>query len=128
MGGTTDFTFADLGTGLAQAKSGKVRALGVTTASRSALAPEWPAMAETYPGIDIFGWHAIVAPLGTPPEIVQKLYAAAAASMAKPTVVDALAALGVSPAVLGPQELARFIPEDIARWAELIKDAGITPE
>jgi tripartite-type tricarboxylate transporter receptor subunit TctC len=128
IAGTVDFTFADLGTGLAQVKGGKVRALAVTTVGRSPLAPDWPTLAETYPGIDIFGWHAIVAPVGTSPDVVQRIYRAAADAMAKPSVVDGLAALGVSPAVLRPDELARFIPEDIKRWAELIRDAGITPE
>jgi tripartite-type tricarboxylate transporter receptor subunit TctC len=128
IGGTLDFTFADLGTGLTQVKGGKVRALGVTSATRSALAPDWPAISDTYPGVDIFGWHAIVAPVGTPPDIVQKLYGAAAAAMAKPSVIEGLASLGVSPALLRPEELGRFIPEDIRRWAEMVSDAGITPE
>jgi tripartite-type tricarboxylate transporter receptor subunit TctC len=128
IGGTVDFTFADLGTGLAQVKGGKVRPLAVTTIGRSPLAPDWPTLAETYPGVDIFGWHAIVAPLGTPPDVVQRLYRAAADAMARPTVVEGLAALGVSPAVMRPDDLGRFIPEDIKRWAEMIKDAGITPE
>ena len=128
IGGTIDFTFADLGTGIAQVKGGKIRALAVTTATRSPLTPDWPAISETYPGVDIFGWHAIVAPLGTPPEIVQKLFRAAAEAMAKPSVVEGLAGLGVSPAVLRPEELGRFIPEDIRRWADMVKDAGITPE
>ena len=128
IAGNIDFTFADLGTGLAQAKGGKVRALAVTSAARSPLAPDWPAMSETYPGVDIFGWHAIVAPVGTSPEIVQKIYRAAADAVGRPNVVEGLASLGVSPALLRPDELARFIPEDIRRWAEMIKDAGITPE
>jgi len=128
IAGTIDFTFADLGTGLAQVKGGKVRALAVTSAARTALAPDWPAISETYPGVEIFGWHAIVAPLGTPPEVVQKLYRAAADAIARPAVIEGLAGLGVSPALLGPDELGRFIPEDIRRWADMVKDAGITPE
>ena len=128
IGGNVDFTFADLGTGLAQVKGGKVRALAVTTVGRSPLAPDWPTLAETYPGVDIFGWHAIVAPRGTPPDVVDRIYRAAAEAMTKPAVIEGLAGLGVSPAVMRPDELARFIPEDIKRWAEMIKDAGITPE
>jgi tripartite-type tricarboxylate transporter receptor subunit TctC len=128
IGSTVDFTFADLGTGIAQVKGGKLRALAVTSATRSPLTPDWPAISETYPGVDIFGWHAIVAPVGTSPDIVQKIYRAARDAMAKPAVIEGLAGLGVTPAVLGPDELARFIPEDIGHWADMIKDAGITPE
>ena len=79
-------------------------------------------------GVDIFGWHAIVAPRGTPPDVVERIYRAAADAMTKPAVVEGLAGLGVSPAVMRPDGLARFIPEDIKRWVEMIKEAGITPE
>ncbi|GAA4326478.1 tripartite tricarboxylate transporter substrate binding protein [Pigmentiphaga soli] len=128
VGGTLDFTFADLGSGLQQAAGGKVRALAVTSGQRSPLAPDWPAAAETYPGIDIFGWHAIVAPAGTPPDVVRKFYEASIKALKRQEVAENLAGLGVTPAPMGPEELGRFIKEDIVRWAGLIKEAGIQPE
>lgn len=128
IAGTLDFAVVDLGTGLTQARGGKVRALAVTSAQRSPLAPDWPAFAETYPGFDVFGWHALVAPAGTPSDIVQRLYEASAKAVAKKEIVEALANLGITPAPLNPDELGRFIKSDIAYWAELIKAAGIQPE
>jgi tripartite-type tricarboxylate transporter receptor subunit TctC len=128
ISGNVDFTFGDLGTAIAQVKGGKVTPLGVTSVTRSPLTPEWPAVAETYPGFEVVGWHAIVAPAGTPVSVRMKLHDAAAKALAKPEVVQALAALGVTPAPMKPEELAVYIPVEIKRWAEMIKEAGITPE
>ncbi len=70
----------------------------------------------------------MVAPAGTPRDIRMKLSDASAKALAKPEVIQALAALGVSTAVMGPDELGQYIPAEVKRWAELIKEAGITPE
>jgi tripartite-type tricarboxylate transporter receptor subunit TctC len=96
--------------------------------TRSPLTPDWPAAAETYPGFEVIGWHAMVAPVGTPRDIRVKLADASAKALAKPEVVQALAALGVSTAPMGPDELGAFIPAEVKRWSELIKEAGIQPE
>jgi len=128
ISGTVDFTFGDLGAAIAQVKGGKLNALAVTSLTRSPLTPDWPAAAETYPGFEVIGWHAMVAPLGTPRDIRVKLSDACAKALAKPEVVQALAALGVSTAVMGPEELGQYIPAEVKRWSELIKEAGITPE
>jgi tripartite-type tricarboxylate transporter receptor subunit TctC len=128
IGGTVDFTFGDLGAAIAQVKGGKLDAIAITSATRNALAPDWPPVAETYPGYEVIGWHAMVAPAGTPKEIRQKLYEACAKALAKPEVIQALAGLGVTPALMTPEELGPYIPAEIKRWAELIKEAGIKPE
>jgi tripartite-type tricarboxylate transporter receptor subunit TctC len=128
IGGTVDFTVGDMGSALAQVKGGKLRSLGVTSEKRNPLAPDWPTVSETYPGFDVIGWHTIVAPANTPRDIRMKLYEAAAKALAKKEVVDALAGLGVTPGVMNPDELAAFIPVEVKRWGEMIKQAGIKPE
>jgi tripartite-type tricarboxylate transporter receptor subunit TctC len=128
IGGTVDFTFGDLGAAIAQVKGGKLDAIAITSATRNPLAPDWPPVAESYPGYEVIGWHAMVAPAGTPRDIRQKLYEACAKALAKPEVIQALAALGVTPALMTPEELGPYIPAEVKRWAELIKEAGIKPE
>jgi tripartite-type tricarboxylate transporter receptor subunit TctC len=128
IGGTVDFTFGDMGAALAQAGGGKLRVIAVTSAVRSPLKPEWPAVAEFYPGYEVVGWHAMTAPLGTPAAIVQKLQDACMKALTKPAVVESLAKLGVDPAPLGPAELGAFIQAEVTRWSEMIREAGIAPE
>jgi tripartite-type tricarboxylate transporter receptor subunit TctC len=128
LGGTVDFTFGDLGAAIAQTSGGKLRAIAVTSAVRSPLVPDWPAVAEMFPGYEVVGWHAVTAPAGTPKEIVQKLHDACVKALQKPNVIEALSKLGVTAAPLGPEELGAFIQTEVVRWSELVKEAGITPE
>ena len=128
ISGTVDFTFGDLGAAIAQTSGGKLRAIAVTSASRSPLTPDWPAVAEMFPGYEVVGWHAMTVPAGTRKDIIQKLHDAALKALANPRVVDSLAKLGVTPAPLGPDELGTFIRSEVAKWSELVKEAGITPE
>ena len=85
---------ADLANALAQQKGGKLRGLAVTSEKRSKLAPEVPAIAEELPGYELIAWFALVAPAGTPPEIVARLHQLTAASLAKPEVASRFATLG----------------------------------
>ena len=128
IGGSVDFTVGDMGTAIAQVKGGKVKSLGVTSEKRNPLVPDWPTVAETYPGFDVIGWHTIVAPANTPRDIRNKLYDAAAKALAKKEVIDALAGMGVTPGVMNPDELGAYIPAEVKRWGEMIKQAGIKPE
>ncbi len=126
--GNLAFTFADLGNALAQAKGGKLRALAVTADQRTVLAPDWPALAETLPGYDITAWFAIMAPAGTPNDVVQKLHDNTVKGVAKSDVQAKLGTIGITPAPMNPEELGRFIKVEIAKWARLVKEAGIEPE
>ncbi|MFO1313246.1 MAG: tripartite tricarboxylate transporter substrate binding protein [Burkholderiales bacterium] len=128
IGGTVDFTVGDMGSAIAQVKGGKLKSLGVTSEKRNPLVPDWPTVSETYPGFDVIGWHAIVAPPNTPRDIRMKLYDAAAKALAKKEVIDALGGMGVTPGVMNPEELGAFIPAEVKRWGEMIKEAGIQPE
>ena len=117
-----------MGSAIAQVKGGKLKSLGVTSEKRNPLVPDWPTVSETYPGFDVIGWHTIVAPANTPRDIRNKLYEAAAKALAKKETIDALASMGVTPGVMNPDELAAFIPAEVKRWGEMIKEAGIKPE
>src|SRR5258708_735566 len=104
------------------------RGLGVTSAKRTPLAPDVPALAEELPGYELIAWFTLVAPAKTPPAIVQKLHETAVKGLARPDVKDKFATIGVDVAPMNPTQLAKFIEAEIAHWAKLLKLAGIQPE
>jgi tripartite-type tricarboxylate transporter receptor subunit TctC len=128
MGGSIAFTFADLGIGLAQAKGGKLRPLAVTSLKRSPLAPDIPAIAEDLKGYELIAWFALMAPAGTPKEIVSRVHDVTATALAKPDVVAKFGTLGTDVAPMDPAQLAAFIPSEVVKWARLAREAGIEPE
>ena len=128
LGGTLSFTFVDLGNALAQAKGGKLKGLAVTSAKRTPLAPDVPAVAEELKGFELIAWFALMAPAGTPPQIVQRLHDVTVKGIAKAEVKEKFAAIGTDVAPMNPEQLAKFIQSEIAHWAKLVKLAGIQPE
>ena len=128
LAGVLTFSFVDLSNALAQSKGGTMRAIAVTSAKRSPLVPDWPALAETLPGYDIDAWIATLGPKGLPRDIAQKLHDATMKAMAKPDVQQKLAAVGFTPALLPPAEMPQFMKSEIAKWAQMVKQAGIAPE
>jgi len=128
MGGQISFTFADLANALAQQKGGKLRGLAVTSEKRSPLAPDVPAIAEELKGYELIAWFALMAPAGTPPEIVTRLYGATAAALKKPDAAARFATLGTDVGLMDPAQLAEFIKAEIAKWARMAKEAGIQPQ
>ena len=128
LGGTLSFTFADLANGLAQAKGGKLRGIAVTSAKRSALAADLPAIAEELPGYELIAWFALVAPAGTSAETVSRLHGIVDAALRKPEVAARFATLGTDIAPMNPRELAGFIQSEIVKWARMTKAAGIEPQ
>jgi tripartite-type tricarboxylate transporter receptor subunit TctC len=128
LGGTLAFTFVDLGNALAQAKGGKLRGLAVTSAKRTPLAPDVPAVAEELKGFELIAWFALMAPAGTPPDIVQRLHDVTVKGIAAPAVKEKFASIGTDVAPMNPAELGKFIQSEIAHWAKLVKLAGIQPE
>src|SRR4249920_2297088 len=98
MGGQLAFTFVDLGNALAQAKGGKLRGLAVTSAKRTPLAPELPAVAEELPGYELIAWFALMAPAKTPAEVVQKVHDVAVKGLARADIREKYATLGTDPA------------------------------
>jgi len=128
LGGQVDMTFGNMPTVLAQAKGGKVRALGVTSLERWFTAPDIPAIAETVPGFQAMSWHGVAFPAGTPPAIVEKLSAAIQRAMATPEMQEKYAAGGSRATAMTPQQFAAFIREDAERWAPAIRASGARVE
>jgi len=110
-----------------QVKSGKARALAVTSDSRSPFLPDVPTAIEAgLPGYEIVEWYGILVPKGTPPEIVAKLHTAISAALNRPDVAQALAKVGANPFPNdSPDAFRTFISQDIAKYATIIKHAGI---
>jgi tripartite-type tricarboxylate transporter receptor subunit TctC len=107
-------------------KSGKLRALGVTTAKRTVAAPELPTIAEAgLPGYEQSAWHGLLAPAGTPDAVVAKLYAEVGRLLRSPDVLERFAVQGIDVIGGSPAEFAAFIRQDVAKYAKLVKTAGI---
>ncbi len=124
MGGVVQLSFANMPTALAQAKSGKVRPIAVTSAERWFTAPEIPTVAETVPGFLAMSWHAVAFPAGTPAAIVDKLAGAIHRGLATTEMRERLASGGSKATPMSPLELAKFIREDTERWAPAIRASG----
>ncbi|HVN37604.1 MAG TPA: tripartite tricarboxylate transporter substrate binding protein [Myxococcota bacterium] len=107
-------------------KAGKLRALAVTTKSRSALMPELPTIAESgLPGFETVAWFGVLAPAGTPPEIVRRLSAEIAKIARSPEMREKLLAMGAEPVGSTPEEFKAVIDRDIAKWKPLAQKVGI---
>lgn len=131
ISGEVDAFFPSITSGLPHVRSGKARLLAVTTAKRAALLPEVPTIAESgYPGYDVSGWYGLLAPAGTPTEIVNRLQQEVAKILDLPDVRELQAANGRTPSPGGntPQAFAANIQAEITRWAKVIKRAGIRLE
>jgi tripartite-type tricarboxylate transporter receptor subunit TctC len=128
LGGSISFTFADLANALAQQKGGRLKGLAVTSEKRSPLAPDVPAIAEELKGYELIAWFALMAPAGTPKEIVSSLHGLTAKALAKPDVAAKFATLGTDIAPMDPVQLEAFIKSEITKWARMAKEAGIQPQ
>jgi tripartite-type tricarboxylate transporter receptor subunit TctC len=128
LGGAISFTFADLANALAQQKGGKLKGLAVTSEKRSPLAPDVPAIAEELKGYELIAWFALMAPAGTPKEIVQMLSDTTLKSIRKNEIKEKFALLGTDIAPMDPVQLEAFIKSEIAKWAKMAKEAGIQPQ
>jgi tripartite-type tricarboxylate transporter receptor subunit TctC len=110
-------------------RSGKLRALAVTSPRRSALFPELPTAAEAgLPGFEIISWGGMFAPAGTPAAIVLKLNQQINAALETPDVKERYSRIGVEPAGGPPQVLAKLVASEQKRWSKVIADAGIPKE
>ena len=125
IGGQTSMTFATLPTVLPQVQSNRLRAIASTGARRNAALPDTPAVAETLPGFEVTNWIAMSAPAGTAPEIVNKVNAEIMRVMRLPDVSSRLAAEGANFTPNTPAEFAAFQKAEIAKWARVIKEAGV---
>jgi tripartite-type tricarboxylate transporter receptor subunit TctC len=124
--GRVHVLFDNITSALKMAQSGKVRALGVTSASRWGSLSDIPAVAETVPGYEAIIWYGIVAPRGTPPDIVLTSNGAIKAIFGDAALRARLEELGGQTISMSPGELGKFIDEDTERWRRVIKFAGIS--
>jgi tripartite-type tricarboxylate transporter receptor subunit TctC len=129
IGGEVEVLFADMPAAAPQLKSGKVRALAVTTAARSALVPELPTMAETgLRGYESATWYGMVAPAGTPDPILKRLNVEIVRILKTDEIRNRFAALGSTAAPGTPAEFSAVIKIDYEKWARVVKAAGVTLE
>jgi len=125
LAGDTQLMFDNLANSTPQLKAGKLKALAVTTAKRSALAPELPTLAETgLPGFDIYTWWGFMAPAGTPKEIIAKWNGEVTRILATPEMKAFFAQQGAEPAPTTPEQFAALIRSEIPKYAKIVKDSG----
>ncbi|HWA12750.1 MAG TPA: tripartite tricarboxylate transporter substrate binding protein [Burkholderiales bacterium] len=119
---------SDFTTAMPHVRSGKLRVLAVTTATRSALLPEVPAIAESLPGFDMTSWNGIFAPAHTPPDIVARVERESLRVLADRQLQSRFATIGFEIAPLDAAQLDRYVRGEIAHWGKLVRAANIQPE
>jgi tripartite-type tricarboxylate transporter receptor subunit TctC len=125
IGGQIQLMFDNLASSLAQVRAGKVRALAVTTAKRSSLAPELPTIAESgLPGFEATSWFALLGAPGIPRDVQMRINAETLRVLAMPDVKDRLAKLGLDPRPGTPEALAGLIQSETGKWAKVVKASG----
>ena len=126
LGGQVNYMFDSITSARPHIQSGKLRALGVTTAKRSSTLPDVPTLAEAgVPGYEVSPWFAVFMPASTPKPIVSKLNKALLDAMKDPDVVKRFETIGAEPVGSTPDELARHLARESERWAQLITERGI---
>jgi tripartite-type tricarboxylate transporter receptor subunit TctC len=129
IAGQVELMMANLLALLPYHRNGRVRAYGVSSAKRSPVTPDVPTIAEAgVPGYDVVQWFGILAPAGTPREIIAKLHAATVRALEDPKVKQGFLASGAETVGNTPEELAAILRSDLAKWGKLVKTAGIKPD
>ena len=129
IAGQIPIMIVDLAVAIPAINEGKVKIYGVTSTERIKAMPDVPTIAEAgVPGYGGTPWFSVVAPAGTPRPIIDKLNRVLTTFISRPETQDKMNALAISPWTSTPDELAQFVPAEIKKWAQVVKDAGITPE
>ena len=129
LAGQIDVMFAPAQTVMPQVQGGKLRALAVTSAKRATTLPELPTAAEAgVPGYEAVGWFGLLAPAATPRERVSTLSVDANKVLSDPEVRQKMLALGAEPSGNTPEQFARYIRDDQAKWSKLMRERNITSE
>jgi len=129
ISGQVPFMMIDLAVAMGAIKEGKLKVYGVTSATRIKAMPDVPTLAEAgLPGFAATGWFSVVARAGTPSPIIDKLNGVLMPFISRPEISDRLNTLAITPLTSTPDELEKFIPAEIAKWAKVVKDAGIEPQ
>jgi tripartite-type tricarboxylate transporter receptor subunit TctC len=129
MSGQVQMFFAGISGVLALVKDGKLKAIAVTSAKRTQVAPQLPTIAESgVPGFEVSNWYAILAPAATPAPIITRLNSEIVKALTSSDVRKRLLELGADPVPSTPEELGAFRKSELAKWGNVIRAAGIKPE
>jgi tripartite-type tricarboxylate transporter receptor subunit TctC len=129
LGGQVQMSFQFTPTALPHVRSGKLKALGVSGAKRSGSAPELPTIAESgLPGFEVIGWNGVHVPKGTPKAIVSRINTEILQVLKQPDIQERMSVAGLDAFGNTPEAFATFVKADLARWAQVIREARIQPE
>ena len=124
LSGQVQVMFDLLPASIGHIRSGKLRGLAVTTATRSEAVPDLPPIADFVPGYEASTWNGVLAPKNTPADIVTSLNGAINAALADATIKARLADLGATPVVMSPAEFGKFLGEEVEKWGKVVKFSG----
>jgi len=125
VGGQVTMTFDNITTAWPLAKAGKLRALAVTTAKRSPVAPDVPTLAESgLAGFEVGSWQGVFAPAGTPPAIVKRLNAEIVKILSMPDVKEKILALGAEPVGDTSEQFTAYVKTEVVKWSDVVKKSG----
>lgn len=127
LGGEVSLMFGTGPTVVPHAKAGRLRLIATAGGKRSKSLPELPTVAETLPGVEVSAWYGVLAPAGTPKEIISKLNAETVKAIADPKVVQQISNAGAEAVSSTPEEFSAYIKAELARWGKAIKATGIPP-
>jgi tripartite-type tricarboxylate transporter receptor subunit TctC len=128
LAGQVEMMFANIGNAQAHVRAGKLKALGVTSPARLPAFPDVPAIAEVLPGYQSSAWFGLFGPARMPPELVKRMSDAARQAIGSADVKKRIEFEGATPVGNAPDEFARFVHEEIGRWAKVVKYSGAKPE
>jgi tripartite-type tricarboxylate transporter receptor subunit TctC len=124
MAGQVQVMFDTVPSSIEHIKAGKLRALGVTSATRSDVLPDVPTIADTVPGYELSAWFGVGAPRDTPPEIIQRLNREITVGLADPKIRARFADLGAAPMPMSVAEFRKFVVDETEKWAKVVKFSG----
>jgi tripartite-type tricarboxylate transporter receptor subunit TctC len=128
LAGHVDFMFDNIGNSFPHIRAGRVKIFGVASEHRIPELPDVPTIAETYPDVHTLSWFGVVAPPNTPPQIAARLAQAIDDALREPDVAARLRALSLTPVGSSPDDMARLLQQERARWASVVAAAGIKPQ
>ena len=128
LGGQVQVMFATMPASIEYIRAGKLRALAVTTATRSPALPEVPTVGEFVPGYEVSTWYGVCARMGTPAEVIDKINKEINAGLADPTMKARLADLGGITIAGSPDDFGKLIADETEKWGKVIREANIKPE
>jgi len=127
MAGQIDVAFETAASATPQIKSGKIKALAITTAKRSPAMPDLPTVAESgLPGYEVLTWYGLLAPAATPKEIVARLQTEVAKILQMPDIRQRIADISSEPGGIPSEQFADLIKKETVKWAKVVKDSGAT--